>query len=132
MVFKVPEFPLTAGIYSGPWLSKVHRADSPANLAPGRRNYPFPSFDESQDLIYTGNFTLLLPPGTDVRDMNCNLPTNDLVEVPAGSGCWYGIALVGDSGKGFANAFRWVLMNKISERVHAVFFAGLFWPTPIP
>lgn len=132
MSFTVPQFPLSVDIYSGPWLSRSLRLSTVGNLAPGRRNFPFPTFDNPNSLIVNDSLTLLLPPGTDVRDMHCNIPFNDLVEVPAGSGRWYGVTLVDDSGKGFPNEHRWALLAKISQRTDATAYAGLFWPSPIP
>jgi hypothetical protein len=64
--------------------------------------------------------------------MNCNIGTNDIVEVPRLTGSWYAVFLVGDSGKGFANEFRWCLLGKISQNVRGDLYPGLYWPTPIP
>jgi len=132
MAFSVPQFPLGVDIYSGPFTTRSFRVTTVGNLAPGRRNFPFPSFDDPSSLIMNDTFTLLLPAGTDVRDMHCNIATNDIVNVPRLTGCWYGVTLVGDSGKGFSNEFRWCLLAKISERTNAGLYPGLFWPIPIP
>jgi hypothetical protein len=133
MAFSVPSFPLAVDIYSGPWLTKVLRLSTTGNLALGRRGQTFPDFEDvGTPQVSTGPMYLLLPALTDVRDMNQNIAANDLVEVPSGSGRWYGVLLVDDVGKGFANEHRYAHIDKISERVNAGAFAGLFWPTPLP
>lgn len=132
MAFTVPEFPLAVDVYTGPWLTKVLRFGTVGNLALGRRGIVFPDFEIPAANAWNGPHYLLLPPGTDVRDLNCNQPDNDIVEVPSGSGRWYGVALVDDVGKGFPNEHRYAMIFKISQRVHATLYAGLFWPTPIP
>jgi hypothetical protein len=132
MSFSVPSFPLVCEIFTGPWLAKASRGTSPCNLALGRRGVVFPDFEPSGIQVQTGPIYILFPAGTDVRDMNCNMPDQDLVEVPQGSGRWYAVSLVDDVGKGFANEHRYALLNKVSARVNATDFAGLFWPIPIP
>lgn len=132
MAFKVPSFPLGVDIYSGPFTTRSFRVTTVGNLAPGRRNFPFPSFDDPNSFIENVSFTLLLPAGTDVRDLNCNIANNDIIEVPRLTGSWYAVTLVGDSGKGFSNEFRWALLAKISQAVNASKYPGLFWPIPIP
>jgi hypothetical protein len=50
--------------------------------------------------------SLLLPALTDVRATQGVGGVPDTVEVPAGSGRWYGVAGVDDIGKGYANEHR--------------------------
>jgi hypothetical protein len=90
------------------------------NLAWGRRaNVPIPATTTS-GIITALSPVLLLPAGTDVRDAFC--PSNfDFVEVPSGSGRWYGVAYVDDIGKGFANEHRAATLYKAAA-----------WPQPIP
>lgn len=132
MAFTVPDFNLDVDVYTGPWLAKVFRFTVKGNLALGRRGTVLPDTEGVDEVIVNGPSYLLLPPGTDVRDLNCNQPSNDIVEVPSGSGRWYRIVFVEDSGKGFANEHRVCSIFKASQHVNATIFAGLFWPTPIP
>jgi hypothetical protein len=131
VAFTLPQFPLTCEIFSGPYLARVSRATSVCNLALGRRGVVLPDFEFGTTQIATGPTYVLFPPGTDVRDMNCNIPAQDLLELPQGSGRWYSVSLVDDVGKGFANEHRYAIVNKVSQRVNATDFAGLFWPIPI-
>lgn len=48
---------------------------------------------------------LLLPKLTDIRGPQ-DLISQDMVEVPAGTGRWYVVTFVDDIGKGFANEHR--------------------------
>lgn len=131
MSFRIPSFPLAVDVYTGPWLTRAFREQVQGNLCIGRRSQDFPDFNDISANVYTGTMFLLLPPGTDVRDMNQNIPANDVLEVPSGSGRWYAVALVDDVAKGFDNEHRYALINKISARVNATDFAGLYWPTPL-
>lgn len=131
MSFTLPNFNLTCEIFSGPWVTRVSRGTSPCNLASGRRGRVFGDFQDGDAIITTGPAYLLFPAGTDVRDMNCNIPAQDTIECPQGSGRWYLVALVDDVGKGFPNEHRYAMLYKASERVNAANFPGLFWPTPI-
>jgi len=132
MAFTLPEFPLSVDVYNGPWLTKTFRLNTDANLAIGRRVITDAQFRNVGADVYNGLVNLLFPPGTDVRDANCNVPANDIVEVPTGSGRWYGIAFVDDFGKGFSNEHRYALAYKISQNLDITRYPGLFWPTPIP
>jgi len=134
MPFVVPDFNLDCDFYTGPWLTKIFRFRVKGNLAWGRR---------VQNPQLTGSFipggnvsvtmTLLLPAGTDVRDASqSGSPELEIVEVPATSGRWYGVATVDDVGKGFANEHRAAVLTKIFQQLDPVQFAGLLWPTPMP
>jgi hypothetical protein len=50
--------------------------------------------------------SLLLPPLSDVRGPQDSSGFTDVVEVPAGSGRYYGVAAVDDIGKGYSNEHR--------------------------
>jgi len=134
MAISLPNFILDCDIYTGPWATKVFRLSSPCNLAFGRRiNGP----SISGDFIPGGNVVilmdLLLPPLTDVRCcMQSTPPVLDIVEVPAGSGRWYGVAAVDDSGKGFPNEHRIAVITPVFDGLTSGDFSGLFWPTPMP
>jgi len=133
MAFTVPDFNLTCGIYTGgTFAGKIFRANSPCNLAWGRRVSQLPVDISSVDSSASVAMTLLLPAGTDIRDSSTGGPV-DIVEVPAGSGRWYFAEAVDDIGKGFANEHRGALLAKAWELFdpHGG-FAGVFWPTPIP
>ncbi len=134
MSISLPTFNLSCNVYTGPWLTKVFRFASDCNLAWGRR-VNTPSIEGS--FIPGGNVTvlmnLLLPAGTDVRCcMQANPPVLDIVEVPAGSGRWYGVAAVDDSGKGFSNEHRIAVLTPIFPALDSIQFAGSQWPTPMP
>jgi len=129
--FSIPEFPLNCGVYTGPWLAKAYRTDMVCNLAWGKRVSTIATgFAGATDLAQTC-MTLLLPAGSDVRDVCCN-GVNDIIEVPAGSGRWYQVSVVDDIGKGFPNEHRGAVIVKIAEPLDPTGFAGLFWPTPVP
>lgn len=49
--------------------------------------------------------SLLLPLQTDIRGLQDTV-SQDMVEVPAGSGRWYSVQIVDDIGKGYANEHR--------------------------
>lgn len=67
---------------------------------------------------------ILLPPLTDIRDLNIGGGTStDTVEVPAGTGRYYRVSNVDDIAKGFPNEHRFAILFKV---------LALPWPTPIP
>lgn len=131
MAFSVPTFPLMAGLYRGPWTARVYVEDLPCNLAMGRRvNVSW--FDQVPQAEAVGMFyQLLFPALSDIRDLS-NAITPDVVEVPSGSGRWYGVAYVDDVGKGFVNEYRLAFAQKIYEALDPTAYPGLFWPVPIP
>jgi len=65
---------------------------------------------------------LMLPALSDIRGVVQTVAPGDVVEVPAGSGRWYGVGNVDDIGKGYANEHRCALIQ------HCI--PG--WPVPIP
>lgn len=74
------------------------------------------------DAVFTQGVVLLFPALTDIRTPQNNPPFgNDLVECPAGSGRWYSVFVVDDSGKGHPNEHR-----------YAVARWAFVWPVPIP
>jgi hypothetical protein len=131
VAFSVPVMPLSCDIYTGPWTAAVLRVSTTCNLGMGRRvNVSW--FDQVPLSEAVGMFfQLLLPAGTDVRDLS-NAITPDVAQVPAGSGRWYGINYVDDVGKGFANEYRIAFCQKIYEALDPLAYPGLFWPVPIP
>lgn len=133
MAFTLPEFNLTCDIYSGPYLTKAFRISVDGNLAFGRRvNWvPHDIGAIVEDLAVSWEMFLLLPPLTDVRS-TISSGQGDVIEAPAGSGRWYGVAAVEDIGKGFDNEHRVAALYQISEYRNAVAYAGLFWPVPMP
>lgn len=132
MVFTVPSFPLPVDVYSGPWISRSLRLSTEGNLAPGRRVYTLPAGNDPGSFIATIAMYLLVPAFTDVRDMSCGGVHPDVIECPAGSGRWYGVMVVDDAGKGFANEHRVVIMTKIFQTLNGTDYNGLVWPSPIP
>lgn len=133
MTFEVPTFNLSAGVYTGPWVGKVFRANLDCNLAFARRVANVQAgFDPTSPVsTLTNIMSLLLPAGSDVRDHFQGGPY-DVVEVPAGSGRWYAVAGVDDIGKGFGNEHRCAWLVKIGSSLNSVEFPGLVWPTPMP
>lgn len=132
MAFQIPTFNLSVNIFSGPFNSHVLRLTVMGNLSLGRRvqqqatDFVFP-----QPMAPGLQMDLLLPAGTDIRDSFQGFP-NDLFEVPAGSGRWYGLLGFDDVGKGFPNEYRLAVIAKIGNVVDGVAYAGLFWPSPVP
>jgi len=132
MAFTVPNFNLLCDIWEGPFPTKTRRlADVPCNLAMGRRVQQL-FIDPTNILTAPAAPSLLLPAGTDIRDVDCDVVDSDFVEVPAGSGRWYIVLLVDDVAKGFDNEYRIAGIAKISERIDSTAYAGLWWPAPIP
>lgn len=57
--------------------------------------------------------SLLLPAGTDVRGLQDSGGMPDVVECPAGTGRWYGVAWVDDIGKGYPNEHRTAMIQAL-------------------
>jgi hypothetical protein len=132
MAFTVPDFNLTCDLYSGPYVGRVLRIGSlPCNLAMGRRVQQL-FVEYSNSTAGPAAPSLLVPAGTDARDPSTGQVDLDIVEVPAGSGRWYGIMCVDDVGKGFGNEYRLLAMTKIYQALDTTKYAGLHWPVPIP
>lgn len=132
MAFSVPQFPLTAEVFDGPFLTRVSRLTTPANLQIGRKALTFPVEELAWDRQWTGPVYLLVPAGTDLRDLSQGIPHTDIIEVPQGSGRWYTSTFVDDVAKGFPNEYRFAVLYKISENLNATEFAGMNWPIPMP
>lgn len=132
MAFTLPEFNLTCNIWRNPLRFGIDPPDvtSECNLAYGRRtalpNALWPANEDGAVM------QLLLPAGTDVRDLKCS-NNLDGVEVPAGSGRLYLAIDVDDAGKGFDNEHRIALLVGVSSaRTPFAVPAGYMWPAPIP
>lgn len=136
MAFTLPDFNLNVDIYRGPWLTKSGTPDVTAvgNLTWSRRQQSQLDYDTTpSDATSQMPMTLLLPALTDIRDGSTSSPSEgDVVEVPSGSGRWYGVIYVDDIGKGFANEHRAAIIVKIYDRIAPTQFPGLLWPAPIP
>jgi len=121
MSFNVPHFNLTCNVWrSGNPPPGVPDITPDCNLMFGRKVSSY------QGVISVPNeplMSLLLPVGTDIRGPQCAAP-DVAVEVPAGSGRFYTIVGVDDSGKGFSNESRVAILAWTS--------AFGFWPSPIP
>jgi hypothetical protein len=119
--FNVPNFNLNCNVWrNGNAPPAAPNATFTCNLALGRRVSSY------QGVISTPNepiMSLLLPVSTDVRGPQTAAP-DTCVEVPAGSGRFYTILGVDDSGKGFPNEHRVALIAWTSS------FGA--WPAPIP
>lgn len=133
MPIGLPDFNITCEIWTGPWATKVLRLSAIAcNLAWGERSNIGPIYDTAPDQL-TGSpiMTLLLPAGTDVRGKLIS-GVGDLIEVPSGSGRWYGVWATDDRGKGFPNEHRAAQITQVSEYISSLHYGGLFWPVPYP
>jgi len=130
MAFTLPTFNLSAnlwriggsgGAYAAPDLTVA------CNLSFGRRVEQ----RRTQQAVLTTNVLsrgLLLPKLTDIRaTWNAHAP--DLVEVPAGSGRFYGVEDVEDVAKGFTNEYRFACLEYLI--VGATIF-GMPAPVPLP
>lgn len=132
MPFTLPTFNLTVDIYSGPWTSKSLRLSSPANFAFGRRvQQQYQDAGVPDHSVCSFQQLLLLPPLTDIRSGILVL-FSDVVEVPSGSGRWYGVFAVDDIGKGFPNEHRAAVVTQISHLLDPTLYPGLLWPVPMP
>ena len=129
MAFTLPTFNLTCNIwhyatYVGNFPTVIPVADATAlcNLALGKR---ITNGDQTTEMW------LLLPALTDIRGEEneiLNASHGDIVEVPQGSGRYYGVYRVDDSGKGFANEHRFgklTIQNPFKVLLPA-------WPLPYP
>jgi hypothetical protein len=128
MGFSVPEMPLAVNIWHNltdpdPPLG-VPDLVTVGNLGQGRRNVGYLAGDDSND-YYVVHPQLLLPLGTDIRDLSCSVIA-DVVEVPAGTGRFYLVLYVDDMGKGFSNEHRFAVLQKLGLN------EGVLWPQPIP
>lgn len=121
MSFVLPHFNLICNIWHGPNVPPA-AADlqSECNLALGRRTSSFQGVISSPTEPI---MSLLLPPGTDIRGGMCSSGP-DVVEVPAGTGRYYTVVGLDDSGKGFPNEHRVGLISWTTTYG--------FWPSPIP
>lgn len=123
MAFVIPTFPIVCDIYT----AGTYPAGAP-RLAAVPCQLRAPAASQANVIVpvagQTVAMTLLLPPLTDIRD-SFNVPINsrDEVEVPAGSGRVYIVAIADDIAKGFANEHRYAILQKV---------LGLPWPTPTP
>jgi hypothetical protein len=125
MAFTLPTFNLSVNVWHRPHLPPADPPDLTimGNLSRGRRVTTLDNggFAAASDII----MQLLVPKGTDLRDTSQNVDP-DVVEAPAGSGRFYLAGQVDDSGKGFANEYRWAMLTKT--------FGPLVpdWPIPMP
>jgi len=119
MAFEPPTFNIVCNIFTGlapP--AGLRLAAVPCNLAAGRRGRN--SEGEMIVIGLGGGMWLLLPARTDIRDF-ASASGADSVECPAGSGRYYQVEWVDDSGRGFSNESRFALLFKLVP-----------WPTPYP
>jgi len=131
MAYRLPEFNLDVDIYSGPWLTRVLRVETVGNLSWGHRQH---WVDSNAGNVQQGRYTpwmnVLLPALTDVRP-GLHTEFGDSMEIPSGSGRWYGVFAVDDIGKGFDNEHRCAVVTQLSE-LAAQGLDGLRWPLPMP
>jgi hypothetical protein len=121
MPFRLPDFNLTCNIWHAPAVPPgVPSLAVPCNLAFGLWTNQIFQIGLSPATSFMEK--LLLPAGADVRATQSG--SSDVAECPAGSGCYYHVLGVGDSGKGFPNEHRVALLQPTADY-------GL-WPTPYP
>jgi len=122
VAYRLPDFGLTCNVFTGGPVPPIlpPRLSPPCNLAYGKRVSlsGFPTTFFNPNVAYPSQ--LLLPKLTDVRGPQ-NGTGPDVIEVPAGSGRWYGVLRVEDLGKGYSNEHRMCLIQPVGT-----------WPTPIP
>ena len=126
MPFILPTFNLDVNVFSNGDPTQPPRLTCKGNLAWGRRvGQPTVGGDPIGSVFdYPGTMTLLVPLGTDIRDIAA-ASGFDVVEVPAGSGRTYRVLSVDELGGGFANEHRGAVLSKF-------FTATSPWPTPFP
>ena len=124
MAFSVPTFNLTVNVHDNPSLGGAFRFSVLGNLAYSSRGHQF-SVTEGYTGTYYPPIYLLLPGGTDIRDLLCGVD-GDYIECPAATGRWYLVMSVDDAGKGFPNEHRVVMLQKSQD------LTGGDWPIPIP
>lgn len=121
MGFSVPNFNITCNIWriaSPPPAAPFSTED--CNLALGRRTSSYQGlYSSDREPV----MSLLLPPGTDIRGPQ-SATGPDVVEVPAGTGRFYTVVGVDDSGKGWPNEHRVALIAWTSAYGN--------WPDPMP
>jgi hypothetical protein len=103
-----------------------------SNLAAGTA-HPVLGADAVESVVCS--MLLLLPPGTDIQRNDDDLPTStaDTVEVPAGTGRYYYVLGVDDSGKGFPNEHRIARITPWTQALIDYFGSSVpLWPTPYP
>jgi hypothetical protein len=116
MAYRLPTFNLACNIGPSangaftwppaPYVGAPRLADVPCALVFGRR-VNVASTGGTGDRGYPIQcMSLLLDTDTDVRSSQSVDGVPDVVEVPAGSGRWYGVFVVDDIGKGYANEHR--------------------------
>ena len=119
-MFVVPQFPLVVNIWraTNP-LTNPPDVVTVGNLTIGRR-VTTQFVNPFGLLVPEITVFVLLPLLTDVRGWNAPFGP-DTVEIPGGSGRFYAVSMVEDSGKGFANEHRVALLVQ-----------SLAWPFPTP
>lgn len=129
MAFSLPTFPITCNIYnfSGGVLT-LRLGAVPCNLAVGKR-VQIDGLARGSDGAIGAAPSLLLPPGTDIRDL-VSSTSWDIVEVPSGSTRWYQVSCVEQVGLGFDNHHVIAAITKASGNIDGGAFPGLIWPTP--
>lgn len=121
MSFSVPNFNITVNIWrSGNSPPAAPDLVTVANLALGRRTS---SYQGLYSADHEPVMSLLLPAGTDIRGPQSGA-ADACVEAPAGTGRYYAIVGVDDSGKSWANEHRVALLAWTTA------FGP--WPSPMP
>lgn len=104
-MYQLPNFNLDVNL----WRVPATVEDPPtlqfkANLSRGSRIFQIPVYANGLNSL-TSQMILLCPKLTDIRPSDTE-EWRDVVEVPAGSGRYYGVAAVDDTAKGFPNEYR--------------------------
>jgi len=118
MPYVLPTFNITCNIWHQmgapvvPPTTAPDIADQPCQLRyPGRgpSEALFDMGPPGGEQVWQPGMHLLLPPLVDIRDALMGTGA-DVVEVPAGTGRYYGVHYVDDIGKGFPNEHRWAIL----------------------
>jgi hypothetical protein len=114
--YRIPTFNLFCDIYSGGGVGAFPVTLPPVGVARITNQECALIYGSRTQVASTGgtgsvgvpllSMNLVVPEGTDVRGLQDSLTGPDIVEVPSGSGRWYGVAWVDDIGKGYLNEHR--------------------------
>jgi hypothetical protein len=119
MPYVIPTFNLTCNIWHGGNPVGPPSLSSPCNLAWGRRVNVASTGGTTLVGVPLVCMSLLLPKLTDIRGRSA-AGGEDAVEVPAGSGRFYGSTFVDDIGKGFANEHRCAILQQMDPFISPI------------
>lgn len=126
MSFNPPTLPIKCNIWQGQagLVAPPTGPPTQANVPCALRHYKTVGGYLAQNNHVTVS-AILLAARTDIRPTRAQGQNGDLVEVPAGSGCFWVVEGVADVARGFANEYRlaWLITN---------WSMAAFWVWPMP